>query len=103
MLDVILSIGVAISLGFGGYGIYIAVGAKKSAAELETLLRTAADSLGGLDAKVTDLQSILTAAPPDMIDASIIASSWKREMESLPEGSPRRQAFAARLRQLGSS
>lgn len=102
MLDILLGSGVVVSIGLGGYGIFIAVGAKRSASELEALLRAAADSLGGLDAKVTDLQAILTAAPPDMINASIVAGEWKRAMEALPEGSPRRQAFESRLKQIGA-
>jgi hypothetical protein len=103
MLDIILGTGVVVSLGLGGYGIVIALKAQKAIAEGETILRVIVDGQELLDHKVKDLQTILTAAPPDMINASIMAGEWKRAMESLPEGSPRRQAFAERLKQLGSS
>ena len=103
MLEVILSTGVVVSLGLGGYGIVIALKAQKAIAEGETILRVVAETQDVFDHKIRDLQTILTAAPPDMINASIMAGEWKRAMESLPEGSPRRQAFAERLKQLGSS
>jgi hypothetical protein len=103
MLDILLGVGVALSLGIGGYGIAMAVGIRKTLSESETMMRLLSENNDALDHKVTDLQSILTAAPRDMIDASVIATEWKAAMQALPEGSPKRQAYEARLKQLGVS
>lgn len=103
MLDIILGIGMAVSLGLGGYGMKLAIDARKAIEALETARAGMADAIARSDAKVTDLQSILTAAPPDMIAASVVATEWKAAMLALPEGSPKRQAYEARLKQLGAS
>jgi hypothetical protein len=103
MLEIFLGAGFVVSLGVGGYGMKLALDARQ-ALEVMRILAEAADvHTGKLAAQVKDLQSILTAAPPDMIGASIMASEWKAAMLALPDGSPKRQAYEARLKQLGVS
>lgn len=103
MIDLILGIGVVCSLGVGGYGVWLARSAGAWASQSTISLEQARADMATLDAKVRDLQSILTAAPPDMIAASVIADQWRSEMLALPEGSPKRQAYESRLKQLGVS
>ena len=103
MLEIILGSGAVLSLGLGGYSLKIALDARKAQEVLQVLLSAAAGDIGRLDHKVADLQSILTAAPPDMIAASVVATEWKQAMLALPEGSPKRQAYESRLKQLGAS
>ena len=103
MLEIFLGAGFVVSLGVGGYGIKLARDANRALGVVSTTLAGVCGEAAHLQAKVTDLQSILTAAPPDMIGASIIAGEWKAAMLALPEGSPKRQAYESRLKQLGAS
>ena len=103
MLELFLGAGFVVSLGVGGYGVKLALDARQALDIMRIMTEVASNEVVKLDAKVTDLQSILTAAPPDMIGASIIASEWRSAMLALPEGSPKRQAYESRLKQLGVS
>jgi hypothetical protein len=104
MLNDILMWGcVATGVGAGGYAINVTMALSKRLDEAGMLLFQAKDTINELEAKVKDLQSILTAAPPDMIAQSVVASEWRTAMLALPEGSPKRQAYESRLKQLGAS
>lgn len=103
MLEIFLGAGFVVSLGVGGYGVKLALDARQALDIMRIMTEVANADVAKLDAKVVDLQSILTAAPPDMIGASIIAGEWRAAMLALPEGSPKRQAYESRLKQLGVS
>lgn len=46
--------------------------------------------------------SILTRAPQADRDATVTLAEWRKEMDALPEGSPRRTAYENRLRSVGA-
>lgn len=101
--DTLMWSSIVASLGASGGAVYLVADARRKVREAISKLEKADSALEKLDHKITDLQSILTAAPPDMIATSVIATEWKVAMESLPEGSPKRRAYESRLRQLGVS
>lgn len=51
---------------------------------------------------IADLQAKLAAATPQQREVVATAASWREAMQAEPEGSPRYQAFEARLRRIGA-